>query len=98
MAQVSWRADDELVARVKLAAARSGRSMNEFVTFVLDAATDPALAGTEAERVRARLQEAGLLARSVRSARRRPSRAAVEAASRRAATGSALAELVSEGR
>lgn len=98
MAQVSWRADDRLVERVKLAATNSGRSMNEFVTLVLDVATDPARAGTEAERVRERLQHAGLLATPVRSANQRPSRAAIEAASHRAASGSALADLVSEGR
>lgn len=98
MAQVSWRADDDLVARVKLAARANGRSMNEFVTFVLDVATDPKRAGTEAERVRERLQQAGLLATPRRSTSRRPSRAAVEAAGRRAASGSLLANLVSEGR
>lgn len=98
MAQVSWRADDQLVERVKRAAGDSGRSMNEFVTLILDVATDPARAGTEAERVRERLQQAGLLAAPARTAGRRPSRAAVEAASRRAATGTSLSDLVREGR
>jgi hypothetical protein len=98
MAQVSWRADDRLVERVKLAAANSGRSMNEFVTLVLDAATDPAGAGTEAQQVRERLQHAGLLVTPVGGTNRRPSRAAIEAASHRAASGTALADLVSEGR
>jgi len=98
MTQVSWRADDDLVERVKGAAARSGRSMNEFVTMVLDVATDPDRAGTEAERIRGRLQEAGLLAAPRRSMSNRPSRAAAEAAARRAARGSALADLVSDSR
>jgi hypothetical protein len=98
MAQVSWRADDDLVERVKLAAASSGRSMNDFVTLVLDAVTDPALAGTEAERVRERLQRAGLLVVPGPAVARRPSRAAVAAAARRAAHGSSLADLVSDGR
>jgi hypothetical protein len=98
MSQVSWRADDRLVERVKLAAAASGRSMNEFMTFVLEVVTDPARAGTEAQQVRERLQQAGLLVPPVPGRARRPSRAAVEAASRRAASGTALADLVGEGR
>jgi hypothetical protein len=97
MAQVSWRADDGLVERVKRSAAASGRSLNEFV---LDVATDPARAGTEAERVRERLRHAGLLEppSPPASRRSRPTRAAVEAASCRAAKGTSLSKLVSEGR
>lgn len=53
--QITWRADDELVERVRAAAGTSGRSVDEFVTRVLDATTDPDLAGTEAQRVRERL-------------------------------------------
>ena len=98
MSQVSWRADDDLVERVKFAAASSGRSMNEFITVVLDVATDPRRGGTEAERIRERLHQAGLLARPRRNASRRPSRAAVAAAGRRAASGVSLADLVIEGR
>jgi len=62
MTQVTWRAPDELVKRVQEVAAREGRSMNEFLTLVLDAATNPDLAGSDAERVRERLALAGLLA------------------------------------
>ena len=98
MAQVSWRADDQLVERVKRAALGSGRSLNEFVTVVLDAATDPSRSGTESERVRERLRNAGLLADPIPTKNSRPSRAAVAAASRRAARGVALSDLVSEGR
>jgi len=98
MAQVSWRADDQLVNRVKLAAAGTGRSLNEFVTLVLDAATDPSRSGTESERVRDRLRNAGLLTDAIPVGSRRPSRTAVAAASRRAARGVALSDLVSEGR
>jgi hypothetical protein len=36
--------------------------MNDYVTAVLDAATNPGLAGGEAERLRERLDQAGLLA------------------------------------
>ena len=97
MAQVSWRADDELVIRVKRAADASGRSMNEYMSVVLDAATDPSLAGSEAERVRERLALAGLLAPPRSGRRGRPSRAAVEAAGRRAAHGVPVADLVGDG-
>ena len=61
MAQVSWRADDELVERVRQVASWSGRSLNEYLTVVLSAATDPELAGSEADAVRERLALAGLL-------------------------------------
>ena len=62
MAQMTWRTTDERLARVRRAAEQRGRSMNDYVTAVLDAATDPNLGGTEAERLRERLASAGLLA------------------------------------
>ena len=99
MAQMSWRADDRLMQRVKRAAAASDRSLNEFVTLVLDAATDPASAGSEAEAVRERLRHAGLLAAATPAAAAvRPPKAAVAAAARRAVRGTPLAELVVDGR
>jgi plasmid stability protein len=62
MAQLTVRTTDELVERVRAAAGRLGRSMNEYVVAVLGAATDPDLAGDDAERIRARLARSGLLA------------------------------------
>lgn len=59
---MTWRSSEELLERVRRHAAAQGRSLNDWVTSVLDAATDPELAGTEAERVRERLARAGLLA------------------------------------
>lgn len=58
MAQVTWRASEELIRRVQSAAARSGRSTNQFLTVVPDpdAETDAAV------RVRERPARAGLLA------------------------------------
>ena len=41
MAQVSWRADDDTVERAKQAAARSDRSLNEYITLVVSAASNP---------------------------------------------------------
>lgn len=98
MGQVSWRADDGLVERVRGAARRSGRSLNEYITAVLDAATDPAMAGSEAVSVRERLALAGLLEEPPAASGRRPSKRAVAAAGGRAATGTPLDELISSGR
>lgn len=97
MSQVSWRAPDELVDRVRAAARQHGTSVNEFMTAVLDAATDPDLAGDEAVRVRERLAAAGLLARPApRSGR--PAAAEVAAARERAGRGTPLSDIVSAGR
>ena len=98
MVQMSWRADDELVERVRRAARRSDRSLNEYVTLVLAAATDPATAGSEVETIRERLALAGLIDAAPPRPVRRPSKTAVAAAGRRAAGGTPLDELVSSGR
>lgn len=98
MAQLTIRADEELVERVRAAADQRGRSMNDYVNSVLDAATDPNLAGNEAERVRERLERAGLLAQPAPLAGTRPDPKAVLAAGRRAATGRPVATFVSDGR
>ncbi len=94
---MTWRAPADLIDRVRRAAQRQRRSMNDYVTAVLDAATDPSLAGGEAERLRERLDQAGLLAEpGERHAR--PPREEIEGARRRAGTGTALSQLVSEDR
>ena len=98
MGQLTIRADEALIARIRSVSAASDRSMNEFVVAVLDAATNPDLADSEAERVRARLALAGLLVTGPRRRGERPDRAAVEAARRSAGRGTALADLVSDGR
>lgn len=54
---MTWRTTEELLGRVRRQAASRGRSLNAWVTLVLDAVTDPGLAGTEAERVRERLSD-----------------------------------------
>lgn len=71
--------------------------MNDLLTQVLDAATDPERAGTEAERLRERLARAGILA-SPGAARRRPDPAAVAEARQAAGRGTRLAELVARDR
>lgn len=97
MEQMTWRASAELLARVRRAAQRQHRSMNDYVTAVLDAATDPGLAGSEAERLRERLDAAGLLAGPGES-RSRPSAQESAGARSRAGRGTPLSELVSEDR
>jgi uncharacterized protein (DUF1778 family) len=97
MAQMTWRAPEELMDRVRAAAQREGRSMNEYVTWVLAAATDPELAGEEITRVRERLARAGLLA-PTGTPRGRPDEAAVARARAAAGRGKSLSEFVREGR
>lgn len=98
MAQITIRADEELIGRIKRSAADTGRSMNEYVTSVLDAATNPDLAGTAAGRLRERLSAAGLLVLPSPISGVRPSPDAVAAAGVRAAGGRAVSDLVSDDR
>ena len=97
MAQMTWRTSEELLERVRRQAAAQDRSLNEWVTLVLDAATDPALAGSEAARVRERLAQAGLLA-PVGAPRRRPSEARVRKARAAAGRGAQLSDVVRDSR
>ena len=97
MSQVTWRAPDALVERVREAAAREGHSLNEYLTRLATAATDPAFAGSEAQQLRERLARAGLLAPEG-PARERPDRAAVARARQKAGRGTPLSDLVGEGR
>jgi len=96
MAQMTWRLTDELLERVRRAARRQGRSMNEYVTAVHDAATDPELAESDAERVRERLDRAGLLA-PVGPVHSRPPADQVARARAKAGKGIPLSDLVAEG-
>ncbi len=93
MAQVTWRTTDALAARVRHAAGQRGMSINEFVTRVLDAATDPELIDDESLRVRERLAAAGLLA-PPGPPRPRPSPDDLAGARRRAGQGHPLSDLV----
>ncbi len=96
--QVTIRADEDLIERVKRSAAAAGRSMNEWANLVFRAATDPEAAGSEIERIRERLRNAGVLAEQEPLAGHAPEPDLVRAAGARAATGRPLSEYVSEGR
>jgi hypothetical protein len=98
MTQVTWRAPDHVVEHARLAAAREGRSLNEYITRVIQAATDPALAGSDVERLQERLARAGLLVPEDPLRRQRPDPKVVEEARREAGRGTPLSDLVVEGR
>lgn len=97
MTQVTWRAPDELVEHARQAASREGRSLNDYLTRLVRAATDPDLAGSDVDRLRERLAMAGLLT-PAGPPRRRPDPAAVTRARREAGRGTPLSDLVAEGR
>jgi Arc-like DNA binding domain len=94
---MTWRAPDELIEQVRRIAEQHGWSMNEMVTRALQAATDPESADDDVQRLRERLDRAGLLAPAGQS-RRRPEAARVAAARRSAGHGRPVSDLVSEQR
>jgi hypothetical protein len=96
-AQVTWRAPEELVERVRAAAIDVHYSLNQYITVVLDAATNPDHAGSDAERIRERLARAGLLART-EVPRVRPNPDELAEARAAAAAGTPAAELISANR
>lgn len=100
--QVSWRADEELIARAKRRARALGKSLNAYLTLVDDTATNPEAAGTEAEQLRERLEAAGLLAHFPPPGEPLPTpeemTEAMDALRESERDGPTLAELLSEGR
>ncbi len=97
MTQVTLRIPEKLADALRARAASRGQSVNAYATAVLGAAVDPDLAGDEAERLRERLARAGLLQESF-PRRGRPNATAVRRARELAGSGTALSELVGEGR
>ena len=98
MQQITWRADDQLVARVKTCAREHRISMNEYLTRIAQAATDPSLSSNALEEIRSRLRLAGLLSGFDVGDARRPDDDAVAAARRRAGQGTPLSDLVRANR
>ncbi|MEQ3552952.1 transcriptional regulator [Pseudonocardia nematodicida] len=97
MSQVTWRAPDELVERLRQVASGEGRSLNEYLTRLVRAAVDPDTAEDGLERIRERLARAGVLA-PAGVPHVRPDADAVAEARRAAGRGTPLSDLVSDGR
>ena len=105
---MTWRVTEELLERVRHQAVEQGRSLNDWVTVVLDAASDPANAGGQAERLRERLGRAGLLeghggggpdpVTPARPTGARPTPERLAQARAAAGRGPTLSEIVSDGR
>ena len=95
---MTWRMPDHILDQVRRQAAQHGRSLNDWVTTVMAAASDPSHAADEAQQVRERLARAGLLELPSGDRPRRPSARKVEAARVRAGAGRPLSELVAEQR
>ncbi len=98
MQQVTWRADKELVTRVKLRAQELEVSMNEFLTRIAQAATDPSNSSNPVEEIRSRLKLAGLLSDFRAPDVEPPDEEAVAAARKRAGQGTPLSEIVRANR
>lgn len=98
MPQLTLRIDDRLADDLKTHAAKAGRSVNSWASQVLQAAVDPDLAGSDAERSRERLARAGLLVIPPPRPGRRPDAKRVAHARRAAGRGTSLSELVTEDR
>jgi hypothetical protein len=96
--QLTIRTDEELVDRIKRTAAAGGRSMNEWANLVFRAATDPDASGSDIERIRERLRNAGLLSEPLPLPGHGPDPELVRAAGRRAAVGKPLSDIVCEDR
>jgi len=95
---MTWRTTEDLLDRVRRQAEAHGRSLNDWVTTVLGAASDPSYASSEAERVRERLARAGLLEAVPSATARRPDRKRLAAARASAGRGTPLSELVTDAR
>lgn len=98
MQQVTWRADKELVTRVKMRAQEQQVSMNEFLTRIAQAATDPSTSSSAVEEIRTRLKLAGLLSDFRAPDVEPPDEEEVSAARKRAGQGTPLSELVRANR
>lgn len=95
---MTWRTSEELLERVRRQAQEHGRSLNEWVTAVMSAASDPSSAGDEAAQLRERLARAGALEDTPEPPVPRPPRARVAAARAAAGRGTALSDIVTANR
>ncbi|MFT4230745.1 MAG: hypothetical protein QM602_10695 [Microbacterium sp.] len=97
MSQVTWRASEEVIRDVKRVAQEQGKSLNEFLTQLVRAATDPQFAAGGADRLRERLTRAGLLA-PASAAPPRPAEDDIARARREAGEGVPLSRIVVDDR
>ena len=98
MGQMSWRVSDSVLERARQQAVAHGHSLNEWVTLVMRAASDPAYASSEADKVRERLAMAGLLQAPRTAHGKRPSNRALAEARAEAGRGTPLSEIVTTER
>lgn len=94
MAQVTWRASEQLVERVQRLAQADGVSMNEFLTRVMTLVSDVDETQSAATQLRARLRACGLLAEPSAAAPARPAEDSLRTARAAAAQGTPLSEVV----
>lgn len=95
---MTLRVSDELLEQVRRRAGAEGRSMNDYVTRILEAAVNPDVADTEVQQIRERLARAGVLAEEDPARGRRPDRTELARARAEAGQGTPLSDLVSENR
>ena len=98
MRQLNLRVPEALADDLKRAAADQGRSVNALATDGLRALVDPDFAGDEADRIRERLRQAGLLTQLEPMPGDRPSKEDVQRSRESAGQGRPLSEYVSDGR
>ena len=98
MGQITIRATDELIATLKRTAAEEDLSMNEFVVAALKVATDATQTGTLADKLRARMRAAGILADMAPNSGAAPDAQLVAAAALRAGQGTPLSEFIATAR
>lgn len=96
--QMNLRLPPVLVDQLQDEAARRGESANTFAERALRAAVDPSLAGSEANQLRARLRQAGLLEELPPYEGPIPERAVLERARVQASRGKPPSEIISEDR
>lgn len=95
---MTTRVPETLLERVRHSARERNLSVNEYVTRILDAATNPDLADSAAERLRARLEAAGLRVTHPTPAAEPPPDHVIAAARQAAGRGTPLSDLVSANR
>lgn len=98
MKQMTTRVPETLLERIRRSAHDRNISINEFVNNTLEAATNPELEGSEAERIRGRLEAAGLTVVRHAPAPEPPPEDVIAAARRAAGRGTPLSDIVSMDR